>query len=106
MIIMEYSNEAINIVESVLSSVNESERWQYRYADMQEKKLKDINKQIKNERKKIEEYGKDRTKLDELLDRRSQLTIPDTELEDIRKGKGGDSAWNRTKLKGATKQKG
>ena len=52
------SNEAIELLESVLSSVNESERWQYRHADLLKKKQADLEDQLEDEEKKIIYYGK------------------------------------------------
>ena len=63
------SNEAIELLENVLSSVNESERWQYRYNDIIKSKKAEIEKQITAEKRKIEDYGKkDTSKLEELKD--------------------------------------
>ncbi len=63
------SNEAIELLENVLSNINESERWQYRQADSIKKKRDDLEKQIEAEKKKVEFYGKDPGKLKELKEK-------------------------------------
>ena len=74
------SNEAIELLENVLSSVSESERWQYRYADALKKKREDLKKKIENEKKKIEYYGKDPSKLKE-LEKELKIATPDNESD-------------------------
>ena len=61
------SNEAIDLLENVLSNISESERWQYRDADIANKKIAELNKQIDDEEKKIEYYDKDPSKQKELI---------------------------------------
>ena len=81
------SNEALELIESVLTSVNEADRWQYRYADIQKKKKDELEKQIAAEKKKVEYYGKDPSKLKKLEDELSDFPeIKETMLKDYRKG--------------------
>ena len=67
------SNEAIELLESVLSSVSESERAYYRIYDIYQKKINDLDNQIKNEEKKVEYYGKNPNKLNKLIVERNNL---------------------------------
>ena len=86
------SNEAIELIESVLTSVSESERWQYRYDDLINKKKADLEDQLENEEKKIVYYGKkDQSKYKKIGKDLSDLYNLDTNssrLNTYRKGIG------------------
>ena len=78
------SNEAIELIEQVLG---ESERWQYRQADLLNKKRDDLDKKIENEKKKVEYYGKDPDKLEELEWEKSKIPyVNNKKLINYRKG--------------------
>lgn len=67
------SNETLELIESVLTSVSESERAYYRIYDIYQKKINDLDNQIKNEEKKVEYYGKNPDKLNKLIVERNNL---------------------------------
>jgi hypothetical protein len=89
------SNEALELVESVLTSVSESERWQYRHADLINKKQADLDKKIENEKKKVEYYGKDPSKLEEL--KSNKYSIPYVKNDELREFRTG-THYNKEKL--------
>jgi chromosome segregation ATPase len=65
------SNEAMELLENVLSSVNESERAIYRALDIEQKKLQqeinELEDERTKERKKVEEYHKDPNRYYEIM---------------------------------------
>ena len=88
------SNETIELLENVLSSVSESDRAYYRIYDIYKNKLNDLNRQIANEEKKVEYYGKDNNKLFELKKEKDALRykvaehLPKYEtVDNLKKGK-------------------
>ena len=81
------SNETLELLENVLSSVSESERWQYRQADLIKKKRDDLDKKIENEKRKVEYYGKDPATLEYLKKEKSKIpNVSDDKLMIYRKG--------------------